>query len=224
VKAATDPIRAYDALAATYDDLYHRPIDAAEDRLLGRVLRPLVAGRSVVDLACGTGLLLDIGAEPSSYLGVDGAPRMLERLRVKHPSASTRLADLRQRAEWLPEERVDVVTCLFAASYLDPARWLGLAVSLLRQGGLLFLHGYTARYRHRQHYALHGACTPEWVTRRWEREARASGFPDARLMGLNAVSDELRLPRVALEASLAVSTRLPPSWSLHAALIGHYLD
>ena len=78
----------YDAIADIYDDLYRDAESLAEDALVIEHLndRELLSG-SVLDVGCGTGLLLDYCPDVPSYVGIDPSAGMLDRARLKHPEA-----------------------------------------------------------------------------------------------------------------------------------------
>ena len=76
----------YDEIADRYDGAYSDRIAQAEDRLLRRWIRERSMRLPILDLGCGTGLLLDLlGIPPWAYQGVDISDGMLERAREKHP-------------------------------------------------------------------------------------------------------------------------------------------
>jgi len=79
----------YDAVATTYDA--DHPVSDAVAAELRAAVRD-VAGRyapSVLDVACGTGRVLDLGlATPDRYAGVDPSTAMLNQLVRKHPSVA----------------------------------------------------------------------------------------------------------------------------------------
>ncbi len=80
-----DPADAYDAIAGRYDDFYRRRIDRAENRFV-HYLMP--SGGSLLDLACGTGLVpreIEPLVEPRNYLGVDASAGMIEQARRHRP-------------------------------------------------------------------------------------------------------------------------------------------
>jgi trans-aconitate methyltransferase len=143
---ALDPVPAYNAAAAGYDARYTAPEFQAENRQIADWLAPSVAG-VVVDLGCGTGLLLDIlgsRISPRRFLGVDPSIGMLHELQRKHPRYVTMLG----RAEdWCdPEHSADLIAALFgAASYIAPETLLAL-LDRLRHGGRLFLMAYKPGY------------------------------------------------------------------------------
>ncbi len=74
----------YDALAETYDDhrfgnSYGAYVDAQERQVLKRWLPPANTA-SILDLACGTGRLLDLATH-----GLDASEAMVRIARSRHP-------------------------------------------------------------------------------------------------------------------------------------------
>ncbi|MCS6797341.1 MAG: class I SAM-dependent methyltransferase [Myxococcota bacterium] len=70
--------RYYDAFAASYERCRHHGYHALVDQMQWEALRPLVAGRDVLEVGCGTGLLLRRAAEVArTARGVDLSPGML---------------------------------------------------------------------------------------------------------------------------------------------------
>jgi ubiquinone/menaquinone biosynthesis C-methylase UbiE len=129
---------------------------------LGPSLHRLVAaascldvGDTVVDLGCGTGLLLPhlVGrvGEQGTVIGVDSSPRMLERAVTRVTRAGWRNVEL-ERGDMLtytPPRAVDVVVfCLSLSTVPDPEAALRRAVGFTRPGGqVVILDALVARGR-----------------------------------------------------------------------------
>jgi SAM-dependent methyltransferase len=130
----------YDAIAPVYDSLFddsgsHRE-NAALMELLGDLSR-----LSVLDIGCGTGLLLDYQAI-DQYTGIDPSGAMIARLRRKHPGANVLKTPLRSFAGG----NYDVVVALFGtASYLSELE-IRRIPALLNEGGRYFLMFYAPDY------------------------------------------------------------------------------
>lgn len=78
---AREVVAYYDALAPTYDaDRFGNSYGAYLDGLERRALREWLQGPRVLDLACGTGRLLDLASE-----GLDLSGKMVERARERWP-------------------------------------------------------------------------------------------------------------------------------------------
>jgi 2-polyprenyl-6-hydroxyphenyl methylase/3-demethylubiquinone-9 3-methyltransferase len=104
--------------------------------------RAAVAGRRVLDVGCGGGLLAEslwrLGAQVTA---VDMAPGMIEVAQL-HAMESGALVDYRHCAaeELLAEGRFDIVTCMEMLEHVpDPAATLGTLARLVRPGGELFI-------------------------------------------------------------------------------------
>jgi SAM-dependent methyltransferase len=79
-----------------------------------------VAGRRVLDAACGPGLyaaeLVRRGAE---VVGFDQSPRMTEICRERVPQGDFRVHDLADPIGWLPDGSFDLVLLALAIEYID---------------------------------------------------------------------------------------------------------
>lgn len=104
----------YDAIAPVYDNLFADQQSVDEDNDVINLIGDL-SKKSVLDVGCGTGLLLDY-TKPAQYTGVDPSSAMLSQLLRKH-RARVVCSTLRAFPE---QRRYDKVIALFgAASYLD---------------------------------------------------------------------------------------------------------
>jgi len=100
-----------------------------------------VAGKRVLDAACGPGLyaaeLIRRGAE---VVGFDQSPRMVEISRTRAPQGSFRVHDLADPISWLPDASVDLVLFALAIEYVnDRVAALRELRRVLRPGGALVL-------------------------------------------------------------------------------------
>jgi ubiquinone/menaquinone biosynthesis C-methylase UbiE len=79
-----------------------------------------VAGKRVLDAACGPGLyaaeLVRCGAQ---VVGFDQSPRMVEICRGRVSQGEFRVHDLADRIDWLPDGSVDLALCALALEYVD---------------------------------------------------------------------------------------------------------
>jgi SAM-dependent methyltransferase len=109
----------------------------------------------VLDLGCGTGLLLSLAPPlPSrSYVGIDISSMMLDRARQNHPGYTFRWGDIREPIP-LPRATVGLLACLYGpASYCaDPLGVLEAQLPLLAPGGrflfMLLAPAYRGRMSH----------------------------------------------------------------------------
>lgn len=117
VHPTTTTIREYyDALAPEYDrDRFGHSYGRYVDGMERGILRAWLHGRdpeSVVELACGTGRLLDFAGT-----GVDLSPAMLARAREKWPARRLMLADAADTG--LPDREFGAAICFHLLMHLD---------------------------------------------------------------------------------------------------------
>jgi len=104
---------------------YNRACYALRRRVLDRALREAgvgLAGRTVLDVGCGTGFFTAYYLEGGARVtGLDIAPVAVERLRLRHPEARFLLADV---SEAEIAERFDVVNAFDVLYHItDDGRW-----------------------------------------------------------------------------------------------------
>lgn len=125
---------AYDQAASNYDAIWDTPKAKAEDAAAIEALD--YRGGSVLDIGCGTGLLLD-HVRPERYLGIDPSRAMLARLRAKHPGAEVVPTSFES---FYTAERFDLIVGLFGSvSYVRPETVIERLPGLLAPGGRFFL-------------------------------------------------------------------------------------
>jgi len=193
---------AYDPIAKIYDDLFQDAESLQENRkILDRVP---VAGQ-ILDIGCGTGLLLDgKSIQPENYYGIDPSRAMLEQLHAKHPRFRVRTLNVAFES-YFPRARqkFDSIIALFGSlNYIHPSAWNRLPF-LLRPGGTLFLMMFKPDYypktnkRSGRDIPFFPTPTswpgswppavakdrPETATRRWRRVVL--GFPQADIEPFN---------------------------------------
>jgi ubiquinone/menaquinone biosynthesis C-methylase UbiE len=150
---------AYDAVAASYDAAFTRPVDLAENALVFGRLRTLLHNQPqarVLDVGCGTGLLLDeLPLPPPRYVGLDVAPGMLAQARQKFLDYDFCLGDMADLAAFADDSFGLVVNLFGSFNYsTDPAPVLSEMQRVLQPGGHFLLMACTPRYAHRQSYIL----------------------------------------------------------------------
>lgn len=115
-------LSAYEALAEKYNELVeHKPHNAYYDRPNTLDLMPDVAGKKVLDAACGPGkyaeILLSRGA---SVTGFDLSPKMIELARERNKAQGDFFVhDLSMPLPMLEDGSFDVVLCALALHYLE---------------------------------------------------------------------------------------------------------
>jgi len=126
--------------AAVNPDLYDLENQAVDpDGILLDAMRDIApwAGRSILDLGCGTGYWLDVYAdEAAEVIGVEPDPDLRDRARSRHPDARV-LAGSAEHLP-LPDSSVEVVHARFAY-FFPPGCDAGLAevLRVLTPGGRL---------------------------------------------------------------------------------------
>ncbi|PRX50017.1 methyltransferase family protein [Prauserella shujinwangii] len=157
-----------------------------------------VAGRTVLDAACGPGLYAEeLVARGARVTGFDHSPRMVELCRQRVPSGEFRVHDLADPLGWLPDDSVDLVVFALALEYVDDrVSALRELRRVLRPGGALVLsrpHPTGDWLRHGGSYfdvrVIEEVWSKGWRLRYWlaplERtceELRAAGFLLERLL------------------------------------------
>lgn len=77
-------VNQYDAIAESYDSLFKDEVSIEENNKIASMLFDVPG--IILDVGCGTGLLLDILKVPlDEYFGIDSSNEMLEIFRKKHP-------------------------------------------------------------------------------------------------------------------------------------------
>jgi len=100
------------ARVSIYNAHYDRPVCL---ELLGDV-----AGRDVLDVACGPGLYAaELVARGARVTGLDISPRMVELARDRVPAGQFRVHDLADPLDWLPDDAADLVLFALAVEYVD---------------------------------------------------------------------------------------------------------
>lgn len=121
-------VEAYNRWSASYDE--PNPLHALEERVMGLLL-PGVAGKRVLDVACGTGRWLEklLGWGARAGWGVDLSVGMLERASAK-PSLRGRVVRGDCLALPFAASSADLIMCSLAAGHLHDLA--GLARDLAR--------------------------------------------------------------------------------------------
>ncbi len=184
---------AYDGAADEYDDFYSGPSFQAENEVVGRWLAPRVAGRTVLDVGCGTGLLLELcpGISSQSYLGIDTSPRMLEVARRKHPGYCFEMGNMCGLSR-IEDAAFSSVVSLWSFQYATrPTRAVNEFRRVLQPHGCLSLLTNTPKHLRRKSYLHKGAGLPQikWSATALKRLCRH--FEEVQVWGLNAFADGL---------------------------------
>jgi SAM-dependent methyltransferase len=191
------------AMDSLYNAHYDRPACLA---LLGDV-----AGKTVLDAACGPGLYAEeLTARGADVIGFDQSPRMAELCRQRVRGGRFRTHDLAEPLDWLTDGSVDLVLLALALEYLDDrTRALRELRRVLRPGGALVLsrqHPTGDWLRHGGNYfdarVIEEVWSRGWRVRYWlaplERtceELHDAGFLIERLVEPRPVPEAARINR-----------------------------
>jgi ubiquinone/menaquinone biosynthesis C-methylase UbiE len=198
-EAAAKVRQVYDKLAPIYDEGYADAKSCAENRFVQRLLlRERLVDGDVIDLGCGTGLLLElVDVPPARYLGLDISPGMLERAREKFPGHRFVEGDM-SNLHLVRDRSFDSAVCLFGAwDYcLEPSRVAEEARRVLRPGGKLFVMACSHLHRRRQAYLVKKALGVELDRRLYDASTmdallRDAGFVNLHVQGCFRLGDSL---------------------------------
>lgn len=144
----------FDGAAAVWDAEMIR-----DDAVIGRILDAagIAAGRRVLDVACGTGVLMpDYAARGvRAVVGLDLSPEMVRIAAAKFPGVRFVCADAE---EWTPDKPFDAVMVYNALPHFpDPARLVAHLSAMLCPGGTLTVAHGMSRARIEAHHAARPA-------------------------------------------------------------------
>ena len=130
----------YDDIAPSYDALFDSPEAEAENL---RVVKEIgYNGGHLLDIGCGTGLLLRY-LNPDYYLGIDPSPGMIWELKKRH---GPRLVAQTTFEKFSSKVKYDRIVALFGtASYINPDDLLRVP-EMLTTGGRYYLMFYAEHY------------------------------------------------------------------------------
>ena len=128
----------YDEFALVYDEAYSEPVNRRQDAEVRDCLGDLT-GLSVLDIGCGTGLLLDLApVAPELYRGIDPSEGMLREFAAKHPAHRQGVLCCSFQ-DYFPRERSDVLVALYGVGGLLSEADLRKAMCLLKPGGSWYI-------------------------------------------------------------------------------------
>ena len=206
LEEAREVVAYYEALAPTYDeDRFGHSYGVCLDAIERSLLKEWLVGPRILDLACGTGRLMEQASE-----GVDLSPEMVRHARERWPDKRIHLAPA-----WrvpLPDSSFDTVFAMHLFMHLRPRSLhsiLDECWRLLRPGGLLVFDLPTALRRRRASPsaspAWHAATTLEGsgllteLSPRWRR----TGQRGIALAPIHRFPSALRGALVPIERLLA---------------------
>jgi SAM-dependent methyltransferase len=111
----------YEAFADEFDEHARDGLHNAHyDRPACLGLLGDVAGRAVLDVACGPGwYAAELMARGARVIGLDQSPRMVELSARRVPAGEFRVHDLAEPLDWLPDGSADLVLFALALEYVD---------------------------------------------------------------------------------------------------------
>ena len=184
---------AYDQAAWVYDNTFTRRLDRAEDEYVGRLLLDGYLSGDVLDVGCGTGLLLDLcSVDPERYRGVDLSPVMVRVAKRKHPDHRFSAANMEDMSA-IPRARFDSVVNLFGSfsHSMAPSATLSETWRVLRPGGRFFLMALGKRYETRRSYIMREQ--EDVPTLFWDaaslHDALVELFDDVKVQGMSSLMD-----------------------------------
>ena len=143
IKGVTDP---HDTIAAVYDEAFASPEDEAEEFEL--VCRIGYDGGTLLDIGCGTGMLLK-HVVPERYIGIDPSKPMLSYAKTRATGFPAQLIQTRLEDFWVAPICQRVVSLFGSLNYVESDRALGRVPSFVAPGGrfllVLYREGYTPR-------------------------------------------------------------------------------
>lgn len=149
----------YDDFADWYENERHHGYHALIDRLQFGLIEPLCAGSDVLEVGCGTGLILKrVAPVARRAVGLDISPNMLERARERG------LETVEGTATHLPfdDSSFDLVYSFKVLAHVeDIQKALGEISRVLRPGGVAMLDFYN---RHSLRYLIKSIKRPNAVS------------------------------------------------------------
>lgn len=141
-KAEVRRFSTYDKIADGYDELFTDPVFKQEDQDLIEKLQ--ITGR-VLDVGCGTGLLLDY-LKPVDYVGIDPSSQMLEHLKEKHPDYSDKVI-CTPAENFYDIGKFDTIVSLYGSPNYIPPEHIDRLVGMLAPNGKATFMYYAPDYK-----------------------------------------------------------------------------
>jgi len=182
--------RVFDDISLRYDNAFQRSVDLAENALAFSLIAKLPGALDgeLLDLGCGTGLLLDY-LQPRSYTGIDISEGMLSIARGKHPSHLFMREDMQSLSIFADMQFDAVVSTFGSFSYcFDPMTASCAMLRVLRPGGYFQIHALSWRYKTRKSYITPQVPIIGFTRNDLKHLFEHSGFKELRISGFNVLS------------------------------------
>jgi len=138
--------RFFDKTALTYDKIVNKTTFAKDKYWKNEILKRIPQCKSVLDLACGTGILTEKISEKlpnARIVGVDITESYLD-VAKKRFASKKNISLVKQDAEKLDlEEKFDCITSSYIPKYCDPKILIDVCIKHLKTGGKIILHDFT---------------------------------------------------------------------------------
>jgi ubiquinone/menaquinone biosynthesis C-methylase UbiE len=215
----------YDRCAAGYDSMFCSPVNSAEDKIVGKILREALGqpvGKKVLDLGCGTGLTLGL-IQPSYYMGLDISEGMLDVARQKYPYRLF-IKESMENIEYIGSSQFDMVTCLYYTfSYTLMPMYVATEIRrVLKPGGraVLMMAGPRVEKKILLHHTTYDPKIPmTFYNSRLIRRVFAD-FSKVEVLGLNYLANLLPFfDGVYLNFEFALLKKAKPEWAQHIIVV-----
>jgi len=137
--------RFFDKTALTYDKIVNRYTFGKDKYWKDEILKKIPDGNSILDLACGTGILTEKISKKfpnAKIVGVDMTEGYLE-LAKKRLSKNENISFVMQDAEKLDlNEKFDCITSSYIPKYCNPEILIKTCLKHLKPGGTILLHDF----------------------------------------------------------------------------------
>jgi demethylmenaquinone methyltransferase/2-methoxy-6-polyprenyl-1,4-benzoquinol methylase len=138
--------RFFDKTALTYDKIVNQTTFAKDKYWKKEILKKVPQCKSILDLACGTGILTEKISKNLPYakiVGVDITESYLN-IAKKRLASKENVSFVKQDAEKLDlKEKFDCITSSYIPKYCNPEILVAVCMKHLKDGGKIILHDFT---------------------------------------------------------------------------------
>lgn len=142
----------YDNLAEKYDTMYKDPVCLAEDKALFDYLtREVPLFKSVLDIGCGTGLLLEnLMIASNNYTGIDPSSKSIEIARSKFPLYAKKFNVSKCSDKWFGTKKYGAILSLYGSPSYIGKEFYHNFIDNLDKGGfciaIFYAEDYSPKY------------------------------------------------------------------------------